>query len=203
MPRPTPPSRRKSWLTRPARWPLRCLGLRLVTPVGDSNQEITSGRPPCRLPPAGRWRWSRISSQKGSRPPSDRRAARPIGCQLYLTSKPWMHPASSIAARSPPTTPLASVTGSPESPREMDSCLLRLPDRRLLSLSSRRPDQSVPYKTNSRRSMEPMLCLPAWLMTGTADGNNNKKCRQWPPVLRISCISLRSLSAGAGPTTRK
>ena len=62
----------------------------------------------------------------------------------------------------------------------MDSYLLRLPDRRLLSPSSRRPDQSVPYKTSIQKSMELMLCSPVWPMTDAADGSNSTKCKQWP-----------------------
>ena len=160
---------------RLTRWPLRCLGLRLVTPVGDSNQEITSGRPPSRLPPAGRWQRSRISSQKGSRHPSDRRAASTIGCLLSLTSKPWTHPASSIVVRSHPTTPLGSVTGSPESPRERDSCLLCLPARRLLRSSNWWFGQSALYKMSIQRNTEPTWCLPVWPMIDAADGCNDKR----------------------------
>ena len=162
-------------MMRPARWHLRLLGLRLATPVGNSNQPTTRARPHSRLPPAGRWRQLRTISRKGSLRPSVRRVASPIGCPPSRTSRLLTHPASSIVARSRPTTPLGSAIGSPESPRVMDSYLLRLPARRLLHPSSRRFGQSAPYKMSILKSMEPMSCSPAWPTIGTADGSDNKK----------------------------
>ena len=140
------------------RWPLKVLGPRLVTPVGDSNRTTTSARPCSRLPRAGRWQQSKISSRKGSLLPSARRAASPTGCPPSHTSRPLMHPASSTAAPIHPMTPPGSATGSPELPRTK-GCRLRLPGRRLLLLpSSRRFGQSAPYKTSILKSTELMSC---------------------------------------------
>ena len=59
----------------------------------------------------------------------------------------------------------------------MDSCLLRLPARRLLHPSSRRFGQSVPYKMSIQRSTEPTSCSPVWQTTGAADNSNSLKPR--------------------------
>ena len=185
------------------KWLLKLLGLRLATLVGVSNRMTTSARPCSRLPQAGRWQQSKISSRKGSLLPSARRAAIPTGCPPSHTSRPLMHSASSTVPRSRPTKPLGSATGSPRSPRVTDSSPLRLPARRLLPLSSRRLGQSVRFKMNILKSTEPTSCSPAWPTTGAADGSSNKKCKRWPQVLQNTCIGLRSSSIGAGPTTQK
>ena len=162
----------------PAKWLLKLLELRLETPAGVSSRMTTSARPCSRLLPAGRWRELKTSSRKGSLLPSIRRAASPTGCPPSHTSRLSMDPASSTAARSRPTTPLGSATGSPGSPKATDSCLLRLPARRLLLPSSRRPGQSSRYKMNILKNMELTSCSQAWSAISIADGSGNKKYMQ-------------------------
>ena len=161
----------------PAKWLLRPLGLRLVTPVGVSNKTTTSARSHTQLLPAGRWRQSKTSSRRDSLLPNVRGAASQIGCPPSPMSKPSMHPASFIAARSRPTTPLGSVSGSPESTRAKDCCLLRLlaSRRRRLLLRSRRPGQLQPSKMSTQKSKEPTSCSPVWPMTGAAVANSPEK----------------------------
>ena len=186
-----------------ARWPLKLLGPRLVTPVGDSNQTTTSARPCSRLPRAGRWQQSKISSRKGSLLPSARRAASPTGCLPSCTSRLSMHPASSTAARSRPTTPLGNGSGSPGLPRVMDSCLLHLPARRLLLLSSRLFGQSARYKMSTLKSMELMLFSLVWPRTGAAGANSVKKSMMSPQRFQSSCTGPRGPSVGAELTTQR
>ena len=146
-------------MTHLAKWLLKLLGLRLATPVGVSNRTSTSARPRSRLPQAGRWRQSKINSQKGSLHPSVRRAASPTGCPPSRTSRLLMHPASSTVARSRPTIRLESATGSHGSPRargwyrlRLPARRLRLPARRLQPPSSRLLDQqSEPFKRSEER----------------------------------------------------
>ena len=109
-------SRSSEW-TLLGRCSLRLLERRLETTVGASSRTTTNAKPPCWLPPAGRWRQLKINNLKGSPSPSARRAASQLGCPLFPLSRPLMLPASSTAARSRPTTPPGSAAGSPESPR--------------------------------------------------------------------------------------
>ena len=161
---------------RLARWLLRLPELQLETPVGDNNRATTNARPNRRLPIIGRLRQSKINSRRGSLRPNGRKAANPIGCRPSLMSRLWMVPASSTVARSRQIIPPESATGSPESPRETASFLLRLLGRRLHRRpSSRLPGQSAQYKMSTQKSMEPMWCSPVWLMIDAADGCSSKK----------------------------
>jgi len=161
---------------RLAKWPLKLPELRLETPVGDSSRMITSARPHSRLPAVGRLRQSKTNSLRGSLRRSGRKAASPTGCRPSLTSRLWMVPASSTAARSHQTIPPGNATGSPESPRETASFLHRLLGRRLHHRpSSRLPGQPAQYEMSTQKSMEPMWCSLVWLMIDAADGCSSKK----------------------------
>ena len=50
-----------------------------------------------------------------------------------------------------------------------------LGSRLLLRPSSRRSDQSEPYKMSTQKSTEPMWCSPAWLTIDAAGGSSSKR----------------------------